>query len=70
MQARWALLVSDFRREYRASGDELAGMSLDEFLWLLQGLSDDSRFRLAWDREPKHVYAQSDIEAIKARARR
>lgn len=70
MQRRWALIVSDFRREYRVSGAELAGMSLPEFQWLLQGLSEHSRFAQAWQDEPKNLYHPDDIAAITAAARR
>lgn len=70
MQQRWALIVSDFRREYGVSADELAGMALDEFTWLLQGLSTDARFAQAWADAPKNLYRQDDIAAIRAAARR
>lgn len=70
MQKRWPLLVADFRREYRIGGAELADLPAREFVWLLQGLSDRSRFRQAWAAEPKHVYDPDEIDAIKAMARR
>lgn len=67
---RWALLVSDFRREYGMTGADLAALGLDEFTWLLQGLSEHSRFVQAWDKEPKNLYDPADIAAVKAAARR
>lgn len=70
MQRRWALIVSDFRREYGMSGRELAVLSLDEFRWLLQGLSEHSRFAQAWHDAPKNLYDPADIAAVKAAARR
>ena len=70
MQQRWALVVSDFRREYRVGSDELAGLGLPEFTWLLTGLSDRSRFRAAWQHVPKHVHDPDAIAAITAAARR
>ena len=70
MTERWALIVADFRREYAADTDALAGMSLPEFMWLLQGLSDKARFRTAWHDEPKHMHDPEDRARITAAARR
>jgi hypothetical protein len=70
MQQRWALVVSDFRREYRISGAELAGMTLHEFEWLVQGLSENARFVKAWQDAPKNLYDPDEIAAVKAAARR
>lgn len=70
MVAHWPLVVSDFRREYRVSADELAGMGTDEFTWLLSGLSERSRFVTAWSKTPKHVYDPDEIAAIRAAALR
>jgi hypothetical protein len=67
---RWALLVSDYRREYGMGTDELAGLSLDEFLWLLQGLSSRSRFQRAWADQPKTLHDPADRAAVIAAARR
>jgi hypothetical protein len=63
-------VVSDFRREYNMTPDELAGLGLPEFTWLLEGLSDRSRFRVAWSNAPKHVHDPKAIAAITAAARR
>lgn len=52
------------------SGDELAGLSLNEFLWHVQGLSEHSRFLHAWGRKPKRLYDAADREAVKAAALR
>lgn len=52
------------------SGDELAELSLPEFMWLLQGLSEHSRFQHAWQDEPRNLYDPADIAAVKAAARR
>lgn len=62
--------MSDFRREYQISGDELGRLDTQEFSWLLQGLSTRSRFVQAWEREPKHLHDPSDIAAVHAAARR
>lgn len=62
--------MADFRREYRVSGDDLERMALDEFMWLLQGLSDRSRFRNAWNDAPKHMHDPDDRAALIAAARR
>lgn len=67
---RWALVVSDFRREYRITADELAAIDLDDFTQLMQGLSEQSRFAHAWADAPKNVYDPTDIAAITAAARR
>ena len=50
--------------------DELAGLSLSEFLWLLQGLSKHSRFRMALDAKPKTLHDPADRAAVIAAARR
>lgn len=50
--------------------DELVGLSTDEFLWLLQGLSKHSRFHAAWQDAPKNLYDPADIAAVRAAARR
>lgn len=70
MQTHWGFIVADFRREYAMGTDELAGLSLDEFQWLLQGLSEHSRFRIAWSDAPKTLHDPADIAAITAAARR
>ena len=70
MERAWPLIVADFRREYGLDPDGLAGLSVREFVWLLQGLSVDARFMRAWAATPKHVYRPEDIAAIKAAARR
>lgn len=62
--------MADYRREYQMTGDELGALDLSEFLWLLQGLSKNSRFQRAWQDAPKHVYDDADIDAIKAAAKR
>jgi len=51
-------------------GDELAGMDLDEFMWLLQGLSRNSRFNRAWRDQPKHMHDPDERAALIAAARR
>lgn len=62
--------MSDYRREYQVSADELAAMSLNEFMWLLQGLSKHSRFQRAWADQPKTLHDPADRAAITAAARR
>lgn len=62
--------MSDYRREYGVSADELGGMPLAEFMWLLQGLSDRSRFTRAWTDAPKHMHDPADRAALIAAARR
>ena len=62
--------MADYRREYHMRPDELAALSLDEFMWLLQGLSEHSRFAAAWEKQPKNLYAPEDIAAITEAARR
>lgn len=52
------------------TGDELAGMPLDEFLWLLQGLSKHSRWQQAWADKPKTLHDPADRAALIAAARR
>lgn len=70
MQQRWALVVSDFAREYGRDCDQLAAMDFHEFLWLLQGLSKNSRFARAWHDQPKTLHDPSDRAALIAAARR
>lgn len=62
--------MSDYRREYGISGDELAGLTLHEFLWLLQGLSKNSRFMQAWSDKPKTLHDPAEREALRAAALR
>jgi hypothetical protein len=62
--------VSDYRREYGISSDELAGLPVTEFLWLLQGLSRNSRFQRAWSEKPKTLHDPADRAALIAAARR
>lgn len=70
MQQRWPLIVADYRREYHMDTATLGGLSMQEFTWLLQGLSKHSRFMRAWHDAPKNLYDRADIEAVKAAARR
>lgn len=66
----WALVLSDFRREYRLDGTGLAGLTLQEFLWLLRGLSLRSRFLQTYREAPKHMHDPEDRAALIAAARR
>jgi hypothetical protein len=52
------------------SGQDIAVLSLDEFQWLLQGLSEHSRFAQAWHDKPKTLHDPADREAIRAAALR
>lgn len=52
------------------SSDELAALSLDEFMWLLQGLSSRSRFQRALSARPKTLHDPADRAALIAAARR
>jgi len=70
VQQRWPLIVSDYRREYGMDSTELSGLSLDEFMWLLQGLSDRSRFQRELSRRPKTLHDPGDRAALIAAARR
>jgi hypothetical protein len=70
VQQRWALIVSDYRREYGMSGDDLASVDVHEFMWLLQGLSKNSRFQRAWADAPKTLHNPDDRAAIRAAAMR
>lgn len=60
----WALIVSDFRREYQMPSDALAVIDLDEFRLLLKGLSPSARFIKAWRDAPRNVYTAADIAAV------
>lgn len=51
-------------------GADLAALPLDEFLWLLQGLSKYSRFMQAWHDKPKTLHDPSARAALIAEARR
>jgi len=62
--------VSDYRREYQMSASELAALSRDEFMWLLQGLSKNSRFQHAWADQPKTLHDAADRAALRAAALR
>lgn len=62
--------MADFRREYRIPPRELAALSLNDFLWLLQGLSKHSRFMYAWTEKPKTLHDPADRAALVAAARR
>ena len=68
--AHWPLVVADYRREYRMDNHALAGLSLQEFLWLLRGLSDKSRFARSWRDAPKHMHDPADRAALIEAARR
>lgn len=61
--------MSDFRREYGMAGADLARIDVHEFRWLLNGLSEASRFARAWSDEPKHLYDPAERAAVLARAR-
>jgi hypothetical protein len=63
-------VVADFLREYAIDVDALAWLPSRRFFWLLQGLSDKSRFRTAWVNQPKHVHDPDERAAIHAAARR
>ena len=66
----WPLVLADFRREYHMSGADLAALSLQEFLWLLRGLSTRSRFMQTYADTPKHMHDPADRAALIAAARR
>lgn len=66
----WPLVIADYRREYHMDGAALAGLSLDEFLWLLRGLSQRARFVQAWTDTPRHMHDPEDRAALIAAARR
>lgn len=66
----WPLVLADFRREYRLDGDDLARLTLQEFLWLLRGLSTRSRFMQTYADAPKHLHDPADRAALIAAARR
>lgn len=70
MLTHWPLVLADFRRDYQMDGDTLAGLSLQEFLWLLRGLSSRSRFMQAYHDAPKHMHDPADRAALIAAARR
>lgn len=70
MLGRWPLVLADFRREYQLDGDALARLSLQEFLWLLRGLSSRSRFMQTYGDTPKHMHDPADRAALIAAARR
>lgn len=42
----------------------VAVLDLDEFLWLLKGLSPQARFMKAWRDAPRNVYTDADIAAV------
>jgi len=50
--------------------DGLAALSLQEFLWLLRGLSTRSRFMQTYADTPKHMHDPADRAALIAAARR
>lgn len=50
--------------------DELAGLPVDEFRMLLQGLSEYSRFAAAWNKKPKTLHDPEERAALIAAARR
>lgn len=62
--------MADLRREYGVTSTELRDMSLDEFQWLLSGLSGESRFQQAWADQPKTLHDPADRAALIAAARR
>lgn len=66
----WPLIVADFRREYGMDTDELSGLTLNEFQWLLQGLSSKARFARAWSEKPKTLHDPAERAAVIAAARR
>lgn len=62
--------MSDFRREYAVSSADLVDMSLDEFMWLLQGLSHRSRFQRELADRPKTLHDPAERAELIAAARR
>lgn len=62
--------MADFRREYGMGSAELAGLALDEFQWLLTGLSAKARFARAWADEPKTLHDPDERAALIDAARR
>jgi len=66
----WPLVVADYRREYHMDPRALACLSLQEFLWLLRGLSHRARFTRAYADAPKHLHDPADRAAVIAAARR
>lgn len=68
--SHWALVVADYQREYQKDQHALAGLSLEEFLRLLRGLSKYSRFAEAWREAPKHMHDPADRAALIEAARR
>lgn len=64
IRKHWALIVADYRREYDLPPDGLATLDLDEFLWLLRGLSPQARYMKAWRDAPRNVYTDADIAAV------
>lgn len=67
---QWPLVIADYRREYHMDSAALARLSLQEFLWLLRGLSHRARFIRAWQDSPKHMHDPEDRAALIAAARR
>lgn len=66
----WPLVLADFRREYQVDGGALARLTLQEFLWLLRGLSTRSRFMQTYTEAPKHLHDPEERAALIAAARR
>ena len=66
----WPLVLADFRREYQMAGHDLAALTLQDFLWLLRGLSTRSRFMRTYSDAPKHMHDPADRAALIAAARR
>lgn len=58
----WPLIIADFRREYQISADDLFDLNGREFLWLLGGLSAESRWAHATSNEPVEL----DSDAVQA----
>lgn len=52
------------------SADQLVAATFQEFMWLLQGLSERSRFNRAWADQPKTLHDPAERAALIAAARR
>lgn len=68
MRRHWALIVADFRREYRVKPDELAVMGWRDFLMLVKGLSPQARYVQAVGKDGDRITdpdeAQKYLESI------
>lgn len=64
MRRHWALIVSDFDREYGYDSDALARMGWRDFVMRVKGLSPSSRYVQAIARDGDRITDPTEAQAL------